>query len=61
MRYRTAYGRVEIRPDSFFFQEGRGEEFSKARYAEFKCDASGRSLLTALLDENLTPIATEPG
>ena len=44
---------------SFFFEEGRGEAYEKARYGIFKLGKDGRTILRSLADENLVRI--EPG
>ena len=41
---------IRIEPHSFLFQEGRADEFAKARYGIFRVDATGRHLLTGLAD-----------
>jgi uncharacterized membrane-anchored protein len=42
--------------DAFYFPEGMGEPFSKARFGEFRALADGRALLVGLADEQLAPI-----
>lgn len=44
---------VRISTNAWFFQEGQGERFAKARYGEFVVDASGQALLVGLRDESL--------
>jgi len=41
-------GGLRIDAESFFFQEGDAELYSRARYAELKVDASGASVLVGL-------------
>ncbi len=48
------YLRIKISTDSYFFQEGKGKIYQKARYGEFRVAKSGEALLTHLLDRNLT-------
>jgi len=45
--------RISIGPNAFFFQEGQGAVYARARWGELRVDESGRALLTALRDENL--------
>lgn len=40
-------------PNGFFFHEGSAQIYENARYGEFRVDATGKALLTALLDEKL--------
>jgi uncharacterized membrane-anchored protein len=42
--------------DAFYFPEGQGEPFKKAKFGEFRALADGRALLVGLTDENLMPI-----
>ncbi|AFK61069.1 putative membrane-anchored protein [Advenella kashmirensis WT001] len=37
--------------DAYFFPEGQGEHFARARYGEFRVNQDGVALLTGLLDE----------
>jgi len=48
--------RVHVGSESFFFEEGRGEAYGKARYGVFKLGKDGRTILRALADENLVRI-----
>ncbi|MCH2582256.1 MAG: GDYXXLXY domain-containing protein [Planctomycetes bacterium] len=48
--------RVPIGSESFFFEEGQGEAYQKARYGVFKLGKDGRTILRALADENLVRI-----
>ena len=54
--------RIELTPknggwvlvsDAWFFKEGEAERWSRARYGEFRVDASGRALLVGLRDKAL--------
>ncbi len=50
-RIRSGRGsRARVAAEEFFFQEGRADEFSRARYAELQIDAAGHTLLVGLLD-----------
>lgn len=53
MKLRSRDGRETVGPNAFFFQEGRGEDFSGAQWGEFRVDASGKALLTHLRGEDL--------
>jgi len=44
---------ISIGPNAFFFQEGQGAVYARARWGELRVDDSGRALLAALRDENL--------
>jgi len=44
---------TSIGPNAFFFQEGQGAVYARARWGELRVDDSGRALLAALRDENL--------
>ncbi|MGP1681687.1 MAG: GDYXXLXY domain-containing protein [Giesbergeria sp.] len=46
--------------DAFYFPEGQGEPFSRARFGEFRALPDGRALLVGLADEALHPIAPAP-
>ncbi|MCL1961756.1 MAG: GDYXXLXY domain-containing protein [Desulfovibrionaceae bacterium] len=50
IRYRVRDGRFRIATNAFFFQEGHGQEFSAARYGEFRISDTGEPRLTAMLD-----------
>lgn len=41
---------VRIATNAFFFEEGSGKRFEKARYGEFRVDANGEPRLVGLLD-----------
>ena len=60
LRYRKIHRwRIHIGSESFFFEEGRGEAYQKARYGIFKMGKDGQTILRALADKNLVRI--EPG
>lgn len=46
------YNQAKIRPDAFFFQEGHGELYAKAKYGIFKFKGSDVYILDGLADEN---------
>ncbi len=41
------------------FQEGMAQDYERARFAEFRVDAPGHTLLVALLDEDRKRIGAE--
>lgn len=43
---------VNIGAESWFFQEGQGEKYERAKYGGVKIDEHGNSLLVGLYDEN---------
>lgn len=47
---------INIGAESFFFQEGEGEKYEKAKFGGLKVDLNGNSLLMGLYDENLQKI-----
>lgn len=47
---------INIGAESYFFQEGEGEKYEKAKYGGLKIDNNGNSLLIGLYDENLKRI-----
>lgn len=50
------WGGINIGAESYFFQEGEGEKYEKAKYGGVKVDDEGNSLLIGLYDENLKEI-----
>jgi len=53
MRYKTNGYWVHLPSHEYFFPEGMGSHFAKAKYGEFRVRKDGKALLGALLDENL--------
>ncbi|PJX28271.1 hypothetical protein CAP48_03640 [Advenella sp. S44] len=52
VRYRRQLDeRVLFVTDAYFFPEGQGEHFARARYGEFRVNQDGVALLTGLLDD----------
>jgi uncharacterized membrane-anchored protein len=47
---------INIGAESFFFQEGEGKKYEKAKYGGLKIDNQGNSILIGLYDENLKRI-----
>ena len=48
--------RVVIGTNAFFFEEGTGERYARARFGEFRVGATGKPILVGLADENLQRI-----
>lgn len=53
-------GRWILVSDAWFFREGDGQRFEKARYGEFRVAPDGQALLVGLADEQLQPIPVNP-
>lgn len=45
---------MNIGAESYFFQEGKGEKFEKAKYGGLRVDEAGNSILVGLYDETFT-------
>ena len=57
IRYRMRNDRVWLGTNAFFFEEGRAEQYAKARYGEFRLDAaSGEAVLVGLRNSELKPL-----
>lgn len=54
--FRVRNHQVKLASNNFFFQEGRAEHFSQAKYGEFRVSADGELLLVNLLDGELQPL-----
>jgi uncharacterized membrane-anchored protein len=57
VKYRTATdwtSSMNIGAESYFFQEGKGETFEKAKYGGLRVDEAGNSILVGLYDETFT-------
>ena len=50
--YRKRGGQTRIGTDAFYFEEGKADTYSGARYGELRVDSSGGSVLVGLCDEN---------
>jgi uncharacterized membrane-anchored protein len=53
IRYRLRKRGVRVGTDAFYFEEGTGNRYGKARFGEMRVAASGESLLVALRDKDL--------
>lgn len=56
IEYTSGEWSMNIGAESFFFQEGEGEKYEKAKYGGIKVDNQGNSLLIGLYDEKLKRI-----
>lgn len=52
--------RLSIKPESFFFQEGHGRWYERAKYGIFRCEDRGQCLLTGLADADGHMIVVPP-
>ena len=52
VNYHMNAGTLMVGTNAYFFQEGQGERFARARYGAFRVGDDGTALLTAMLDEN---------
>jgi uncharacterized membrane-anchored protein len=48
LRYRVREGTLKFATNAYFFQEGTGRRFERARYGEFRVASDGEVLLTGL-------------
>ncbi len=56
LQYRQRGYDIKFATNAFFFQEGQGEKYEKAKYGEFKVNKKGGLLLVNMFDENLKKI-----
>jgi uncharacterized membrane-anchored protein len=52
LRYRVRNEQPKFATNAFFFQEGQGDRFQSAHYGEFRVDAEGEMILTAMRDKD---------
>lgn len=52
LRYRVREGEVRFATNAYFFQEGTGDRYARARYGEFRVAPDGDLLLTNLVAES---------
>ena len=57
--FRGREGEIQVSSGAFFFQEGHGKAYERARFALLRVDSSGNGLITALLDERMETIRPE--
>jgi len=56
IRYRIRNGQPKLATNAYFFTEGQGNAYAKARYGEFRIAPDGEAILTRLRDEALSPL-----
>lgn len=56
LQFRVRGENVRLASDAFFFEEGQGETFARARFGELRVDTNGSAVLTGLRDQNVEPI-----
>ena len=56
LKYRSRGYDVQLAANTFFFQEGTGERFNQARYAELHINEAGEMALVGLRDKDLNLI-----
>ena len=52
IRYKRHNGRLTIGADNYFFQEGSGQKYEKAKYGLLKVDSDGNSILIGLCNDD---------
>lgn len=60
LRYRVREGMAKFATNAFFFQEGTGNLYARARYGEFRVAPDGEMLLTRLVGENFERLGPAP-
>ena len=56
LKARVRKGRVRLGTDAYYFREGTGRRYEKARYGEFRVGPDGEMLLVRLLDQTLAAL-----
>jgi uncharacterized membrane-anchored protein len=56
LQYRVRGGKIKFATNAFFFEEGTGGIYEKAKFGEFRVNAKHELLLVNMYDENLTRI-----
>ncbi|CZZ87667.1 membrane protein [Bordetella trematum] len=56
LRYRVRQDGVRLITNAYFFPEGQGEHFARARYGEIRLDGHGTGLLARMLDAQRQPL-----
>lgn len=59
LKYRDEGGRIQVGPTAYYFQEGKAELYSKAKYGELRVTSDGDCMLIGLCDENLVRLDTK--
>lgn len=61
VRFKVRGSRVTSAAPAFYFEEGQGRRYERARYGRVKIGPGGKTLLVALCDENEQDIAAARG
>jgi len=56
LRYRVRERQAKVATNAFFFEEGRGSDYSGARYGEVRVGPDGDAILTGLRDAKREPM-----
>ena len=56
MEYRLRAGNLDLAGNSWFFEEGQADRYSRTRYGEFRVGEDGTALLSGLRDKDLRPL-----
>jgi uncharacterized membrane-anchored protein len=56
LKFRVRGETVRLASDAFFFEEGQGETYARARFGELRVDTDGSAVLIGLRDQNVDPI-----
>lgn len=59
INYRGGDNLLRIAAENYFFQEGQGEQFEDAEYAELRVSPTGDIVLTGLMDGELVRLGDE--
>ena len=60
LRYRVREGKAKFATNAYFFQEGTGQQYARARYGEFRVAPSGDLILTRLVNEKFERLGPSP-
>lgn len=58
--YRVRDARVRVATDAYYFQEGTGSVFERARYGDLRVAPGGTAILVGLQDQNLVTLKPAP-
>jgi uncharacterized membrane-anchored protein len=56
LQFRVRGETVRLASDAFFFEEGQGETYARARFGELRVDTVGSAVLIGLRDQDVEPI-----
>jgi len=59
LKARVRKGGVRLGSDAYYFREGTGRRYEKARFGEFRVGPNGEMLLVRLLDEALAALPAD--